>query len=81
MAIQKSSSHSDRVIDTLKLTLRAPFVPLYTAFPGPALDLALALFVSISNDQISKLDKKRRKLRELWESVQNAILSGILVIG
>jgi hypothetical protein len=65
--------------NALALTFRTPFVPLYTALPAQALDLALALFMTISNDKIAKLEPANKEGRSSWEAVQTAIFSGILV--
>jgi hypothetical protein len=52
---------------------------LYTALPALALDLSLALFMTISNDKIAKLEPADEEGRSSWEVVQTAIFSGILV--
>ena len=65
--------------NALASTLRTPFVPLYTVLPAQALDLSLALFLYISNDKITKLKPMDEDGRRSWETVQTAILSGILV--
>jgi hypothetical protein len=54
-------------------------VSLFTALPAQALDLSLALFMTISNDKIAKLEPADEEGGSSWEAVQTAIFSGILV--
>jgi hypothetical protein len=54
-------------------------VLLYNVLPAQALNLSLALFNTISNDKIPKLELADEEGRSSWEAVQAAIFSGILV--
>lgn len=55
-------------------------MPVYKAFPQPTLEFSAVLYRAIFDGKITAEGRAGRKeQKDLWESVLNALLSGILV--
>lgn len=77
---QKSSSISPDASAKLGGCLRKQLLPVYKAFPQPTLEFSGVLYQAIFDDKVTAEGRAGRKdQKDLWESVLNALLSGILV--
>ena len=72
------------MINKLIDVLRSPFVPLYSAFTEPALEVSAAILDTLLNhlivDCINDRDDGQALIRQVgWERVANAVLAGVIV--
>ncbi|PCH37320.1 hypothetical protein WOLCODRAFT_167429 [Wolfiporia cocos MD-104 SS10] len=87
-ALEKVSSHlvllnlstiSEQASKALSQYLRRPLLPIYSAFPQPALEAAAAIFYKVYHEKVlPTLRKQQNEQQGLWEGVLNSLLSGVL---
>lgn len=71
---------SQEAANKLSKCLRERLIPVYTAFPQHSLDFAAELCRMLYETKIlTEFTAGKHDQKQLWDSVLNALLSGVLV--
>lgn len=79
---QELSSPSQKSLNSLSARFRSALAPLYVAFPAEAFRFVGAVMEDVYHEKVQRAkDSGNFQFERSWETVQDSLLSGVLVRG